>query len=182
MIILDSESIWTWSHFSFGLVYGITASLLFLFIVLILFKPKIIIAPFLCKANGDTWYVFKFVNVSFFSAHDIKVELHKIRKIPMGGGTYNNVNEKLTLLNGEISHIPKRLTVFNKSNLNPHCITVRSSEDINKILSDEACGILLRVGLKHGLTGLSKVFEREYANVEEIKAGKFKPGAKFVTI
>lgn len=86
------ETVWTWSHFLFGLTYAIVASLIFLFIVLFLFKPKIKIAPYLCKvANvGEVpYYSFKFVNMSFFPAHDVKIELHKIRKIPMGEGKYN---------------------------------------------------------------------------------------------
>ena len=91
MILVDA--VWTWSHFLFGLTYAIVASLMFLFIVLFLFKPKIRIAPFLCKLTNPgepVYYSFKFVNTSFFPAHDVKIELHKIRKIPMGNGKYNN--------------------------------------------------------------------------------------------
>jgi hypothetical protein len=184
MFILNTEPIWTWSHFLFGLTYAIVASLIFLFIVLFFFKPKIRISPFLCRAsiNGEQCYIFKFVNVSRFSAHDITVELHKTRRIPMGGGSVNNEYKKLTLLNAEISHISAKLPFWEKDNASHHCVTVRSKEDVNKILSDESNGIVLRVGLKHGLTGLSKVFEQEYANVEDIKNGKFKPGTKFVAL
>lgn len=185
MIILDTEPIWTWSHFLFGLTYAIVASLIFLFIVLILFKPKIRICPFLTyvQAGVDTpYYTFKFVNVSYFSAHDIHAELHKTRKIPMGGGKYNNEYEKLTLVNGEMSHVPRRLPFWSKNDANPHCMTVRSTQNIREILTPESNGIVLRISLKHGLTGLSKVFEQEYANEQDIKQGKFKPGTKFATL
>jgi len=36
--------------------------------------------------------------------------------------------------------------------------------------------------LKHGLTGLSNVFEQDYANTNDIKHSKFKPGPKFDVI
>lgn len=184
MILLDSESVWTWNHFFFGLTYAIVASLIFLFIVLLLFKPKIKICPFLCHVNnnGDPFYQFKFVNHSFFSAHDVKVELSTIRRIPMGGGNYNNEYKDLTLVNGMISHIPGRRIFWVKNMANPHCITVRSYDHINAILADDLNGITLKVSLKHGLTGLSKVFEQEYANEQDIMNGKFKPGTKFETL
>jgi hypothetical protein len=176
------ETVWTWSHFLFGLTYAIVASLIFLFIVLLLFKPKIKIAPFLCKLAGPgepEYYSFKFVNRSFFSAHDVKIELHKIRKIPMGGGKYNNEREKLKLVNGQVSHIPGRASFWNRKDTDPHCLTVRSIENISEILSDQYNGISLQVSLKHGLTGLSKVFDQEYGSGTTIVNGRFIPGPKF---
>ncbi len=100
----------------------------------------------------------------------------------MGNGEFNNEYNQLCLLNSEISHIPARTMAWSKNNAHPHCITVRSTEDINTILSDELNGIMFRVSLKHGLTGLSNVFEQEYANIENIRRGKFRPGSKFETI
>ncbi len=187
MTILEAETNWTWSHFLFGLTYSILASLIFLFIVLILFKPIIRISSFLCKESNNEntnqfFYVFKFVNISFFPAHDIKIELHKIKKIPMGNGKFNNSYHRLTLLSQEIFHIPARLYFGKKNDANPHCVTLRTTENINSILSDQFNAIKLRVCLKHGLTGLSKVFEQEYANESEIKDGKFKPGTKFALL
>ena len=185
MMLLGEYSVWTWGHFFFGLTYAITASLIFLFIVLLLFKPKIRICSFLCKyttAGNPPIYIFKFINLSYFPAHEIRVELHKIRKIPMGSGKFNNEYHKLTLLNGEISHIPARVPFWNKNAANPHCVTVRSKENINNILSDDSNAIILKVSLKHGLTGLSKVFEHEYAQEQAIKIGKFKPGTQFAVL
>lgn len=56
---------------------------------------------------------------------------------------------------------------------------VRTFEDLNEILNVEHNAIILRISLKHGLSGLSNVFEHEYGNVEDIKKGKFKPVTKF---
>jgi hypothetical protein len=99
-------------------------------------------------------------NSSFFPAHDVKIELHKIRKIPMGNGRYNNEREKLKLVNGQVSHLPGRTFFWNRKDTDPHCLTVRSMENIGEILSDQYNGISLQVSLKHGLTGLSKVLIR----------------------
>lgn len=187
---MDSTATWTsspywgtfWGQFFIELTGGLLGALIFLFIVLFLFKPKIRIAPFLIRINSENenpYYIFKFVNSSFFSAHDLKVELFKIVRIPMGGGESNNAHYKLAISNGDISQLPPRLPFWRNNMAHPHCMVVRTFDDINSILSEELNGILLRVSLKHGLTGLSNVFEQEYANETDIKVGKFRPGKKF---
>lgn len=99
----------------------------------------------------------------------------------MGGGLYNNEYEKLTMVNPEIPKLPGR--PFRRRNQsNPDCIIFKSLEPISDILGDEFHAIALRVSLKHGLTGLSNVFEQEYANIEDIRTGRYKPGTKFETI
>src|ERR1035437_5929071 len=83
MIFLHHESIWTWSHFFFGLTYALVASLIFLFIVLVFLRPKIEISPFICKQinnldkETDFFYVFKIINKSYFSAFDVQIECFK---------------------------------------------------------------------------------------------------------
>src|SRR5690349_19397059 len=106
------ETIWyenaNWSNFwgqlTIELIGGFLSSLIFLYLVLLLFKSKIRIASFLCRMNraGEQYYTFKFVNTSLFAAYDVKVELYKIRKIPMGGGKYNNEYKKLSMANDNI--------------------------------------------------------------------------------
>lgn len=181
----NSSDFWGtfWGQFWIELLGGTLAAFLFLFIILWLLKPKVQIAPFICCVNPTygrpSYYSFKFINKSFFAAHEIKVELHKLRKIPMGNGEFNNEYSKLTIVNCEISHIPGRTTALRKNKDHPHCIIIRSTEDISFILSEEMHALQLRVSLKHGLTGLLNVFEREYANTQDIKTGKFRPGTKF---
>ena len=67
-----------------------------------------------------------------------------------------------------------------KSKTHPHCLIVRSFDDISSILKEELSGLLLQVSLKHGLTGLSNVLEQEFAHEMDIKSGKFKPGKELV--
>lgn len=104
-----------WGQSIIEFVGGIIGSFIFLLLVLWLLKPKISIAPFLCNVvnNEGAFYVFKMVNLSFFAAHEIKLELHTIHKIPMGGkGLINNRYNQLDLTNSQISHVPGRLTFW----------------------------------------------------------------------
>jgi hypothetical protein len=185
--ILSETVLWDtfWGQIIIELTGGILGSFVFLFLVLIFLKPKIGIAEFLCKVNssiGPSLYIFKFVNLSFFSAHEVTIKLHKIRRVPMGNGNINHEYERLQLKNSFISHIPRRPFFWQRNKSNLHCIIVRCGENLNEILRNEMQGITIKVSLKHGLTGLSNVFEYEYGNETDIKIGKFKPGTKFGVI
>lgn len=183
------ETVWStsaywnsfWGQFTIELLGGILGSFIFLFLALILLKPKVRIVGFLCKLRTaiGPLYLFKFINLSFFPAHEVNIELHKIKRIPMGNGQLNITYEKLNLNNSFISHIPRRPAFWRRNKSNLHCIIVRSSDDLNTILRDEMQGVVIKVSLKHGLSGLSNVFEYEYGSETDIKEGKFKPGMKF---
>lgn len=114
-----------------------------------------------------------------FSAHDIEIQLFKMRKVPMGSGFINNKYEEINLRQPKISHLPRRTTRLGKDVHNNHCLVIRCRENLNEILEQEIEGIMLKISLKHGLTGLARVTEMEYWNVEDIKSGKFTPGTKF---
>lgn len=186
------ETIWyenaNWSNFwgqlTIELIGGFLSSLIFLYFVLLLFKPKVKIAPVLCKKNiaGQIYYSFKFVNTSFFAAYEVKVELFRIKKIPMGKGNYNSEYKNLILLNSNISIIRARKRFWQEDRTYHHCLTVRTMEDIESILADEYQGVCVRVSLKHGLTGLPGVFEQEYGTQQDLRIGKFEPGGKFTQI
>jgi hypothetical protein len=167
------------------LLGGVFGSFIFLFTVLIFCKPKIRICNFICRVDrvrSESYYAFKFVNLSVFAAHEINVELHQSRRIPMGEGKFNTTYERKSLVNGSISHVMARSAKWRRKQNNPHCIIVRTHENLREILEDDFNCLILRVSLKHGLTGLLKVFEQEYGNEEDIKVGKFKPGTRFETI
>ena len=182
----SNNSFWGtfWGQFSIDILGGIIGAFFFLFIVLFFLRPKINIASFLCRIlhNGKNYYHFKFVNASIFDAHDVKIELYEIRKIPMGGGQYNNTYKKLELLNSEVACLPRKPMPWAKREDHPHCMIVRTLNDIDSIVSDENSAVLIRITLKHGLTGLSNVFEQDYANNNDIKPSKYKPGPKFDVI
>lgn len=179
------QSQWTVSNFLFNSTCSLVASFVFLFVVLKWLKPRIRIADFICKTpeTGDSnVYVFKFKNNSFIDAFDVKVELFEIERHIMGNGTYNKNNKKLTLFHDYISLMPGRSIIKKSDGMHNDCITVRTIENIEEILSVSTKGIALRISLKHGLTGLTNVLEQEFGSKESIKSGKFKSGREFATL
>lgn len=182
-----AQSFWNTfiGQLSIELLGGIIGGLIFLFIVLLAFRPKVSICDFICVSQPDGMqdtYFFKFVNKSFFAAHDINIELFSVKKIPMGGGSFNQKLDKLELLLSHVSHIRGRPALLTKKLDNRHCLVVRCHVNLNEILRIETNAILFKVSLKHGLTGLAEVFEQEYGNEEDIRKGKFKPGTKFGSV
>ncbi|MBX7125699.1 MAG: hypothetical protein K1X47_08410 [Cyclobacteriaceae bacterium] len=73
-----------WGQFTIEILGGLTGAFIFLFIVLWFVRPKIRIAGFLCKIpnGGIDYYHFKFVNDSFFDAHDVKIDCMRFEKFP----------------------------------------------------------------------------------------------------
>ncbi|MEJ0102124.1 MAG: hypothetical protein WDO19_05985 [Bacteroidota bacterium] len=140
-----------WGQMSIELIGGIIGSFIFLFVVLIFFRPKLKLSKFICvnKQNGvNSTYYFKFVNLSFFSAHEINIELFSVKQIPMGDGKFNPKFDQLTLILNHISHIPGRPFKWNKTPDNLHCLVIRCHENLDEILSVETNAIMLKISLK----------------------------------
>jgi hypothetical protein len=94
------------------LIGGTIGALIFLFIVLLFFRPKLKVSNFICVNQPDgmqNTYYFKIVNYSKFAAHDINIELFSSRKIPMGGGKFNPKFDKLNLV---LSHFTYSTSPF----------------------------------------------------------------------
>ena len=88
---------------------SIVASFIFLFLVLLFFKPKVRLSPFVCKGRfmeGDNtdYFFIKIINVSFFSAYDVSVELLEVDSYPTINGQMNNRFIPLTLVLNHISN------------------------------------------------------------------------------
>jgi len=181
------DPVWTWSHFFFGLTYAITASFLFLFVVLVFFKPKIKICPFICRSEspyeGEKMvYYFKIVNTSLFSANDVKAELCVIERYPVPPtGMMNKRSTNIKLIADYVPIIaPFRPKWYRKAA--DHCLKFRSLEDIESIVKDEFKSVEFSVYLRHGLTGLVTIYSQEYSDKSEIENGKHTYGTKFGVI
>ncbi len=177
----------TWQLFFFNVGCSAIASLFFLFLVLLLFKPKLKICPFICKCklefDGDQEYcLFKIVNSSLFSAYDIKAELSLLRKYPVPPSGMMNIRfTALSIVSNQISHIPPyRPSWWRKSA--DHAIRIRTVENLEQYLEDPYCSIELRISVRHGLTGLSKVIRYEYSHISQLKFGNFTYGTKFAVL
>jgi hypothetical protein len=173
-----------WPNFFFNVGCSLLASLVFLFLILFLFKPKLRICPFLCKSrlgfDGDQEYcLFKIVNYSFFSAYDVKAELSLLRKYPVPPSGMMNVRYMpLEMALNKISHIPPFRPAWWRKSAD-HAVRLRTKENLMRFLEDDYCSIELRVSLRHGLTGLSRVVRYEYSHISQLKMGNFTYGSKF---
>ena len=172
---------WTCAEAIFNICCSLIASLLFLFVVLFIFKPKIRIAPFICKPTDDIPYYFKIVNMSLFIAYDIKVELAEVVKYPIPPGKTNKRQTDLSLVLDNFLYLPPYRPLWFRGTAD-HAVTFRTTENLIKILSDDQKSIEINISLKHGLTGFSKVYKYEYCDISEIKEGRFAYGTKFATI
>lgn len=124
------------------------------------------------------YYFFKLINISLFSAYDVYIELLEVDRYPVANGQMNNRFRSLSLVSNRVSNIPGYLPSWVRKNA-PYAITVRSTEDLHCLLKNEYKSIMIKVTLRHGLTGLVKVHSKEYANTAQIKNGKFNYGLKF---
>jgi|SRR6476661_3429074 len=165
---------------------SIVGSLIFLFIVLIFLKPKIRISPFVCKSpspfpteQAEIAYYIKVVNMSLFTAYDLKAELHILERYATPPKGMMNVRQvPLTLVAGNLSNLDGYRPFWWRKEAE-HCIRFRTLDNLDDILKADTKSVEFKVILRHGLTGLSKVYSQEYADLTEIKVGKFSYGTKF---
>ena len=69
-----------------------------------------------------------------------------------------------------------------KKNYADYAMLFRTYEDLPTILNNERNAIKIQITLKHGLTGLSKVYHVEYVNCSDIKKGHFAFGNNFAIV
>ncbi|WP_154648034.1 hypothetical protein [Pedobacter arcticus] len=163
---------------------SVIASFIFLFLVLYLLRPKISISTYICKqvntfddSTANT-YVFKIINESYFSAFDVQLELFKLEQYRVTAKGINNRIKPIAMQTNEIKHIPNYISSkkCNKRSFAPHAIMFRTNEVLEEILKNEKETLQLQITLRHGLTGLSRVYHKDYITIDDIKEGQFKFG------
>lgn len=163
------------------------ASFIFLFVVLFLFKPQIKICPFICRTASQfegesTVYFFKIVNASLFSGNDVKVELNVLERYPTPPtGMMNIRTRSLKLKSDYLCNLEPSRPEWIRKEAN-HCVRFRTDENLEQIVNDEFKSVEFKVYLRHGLTGLVKVFTQEYSDISLIKNAKHAYGPKFEII
>jgi hypothetical protein len=116
--------------------------------------------------------------VSFFSAYDIKVELVHTDKYTAENGQMHTRDTSLKLAVDKGSHIPGYRPSWLRKNA-PYAIRLRTTENLMEILRNDYKSVKIKVSLRHGLTGLSKVKTKEYTDTSQVKKGRFRYGLKF---
>jgi hypothetical protein len=167
-----------------GILSSFVASFIFIFSLLFLFKPRIAISDFMCKGylpqQSDKEYCFvKVVNKSWFNAYEIKAILQKVQvyQTPPVGMTNNRITN-LSLVLDNLSHLPPYRPKWWRREA-AHAFRFRTTEDVWSIVDNDLESVRIQIIAKHGLTGLTKVFEEQYSHISQIKNGSFTYGTKF---
>lgn len=170
--------------FLFNVVCSMVAAFAFLFFVLYVLRPSISITDCICKTknvyddSSEYVYVFKIYNKSFFSAFDLQFELFKQTQTRVNQHGINQINQALSLHVSGVKHLDAHASNRKCKNTHyaKHAYLFRTHEDLEQILSDDNQTIQLQIVLRHGLTGLSRAYKKDYINLKDVKSGKFNFG------
>ena len=171
------------TSFLLGLLGNIIASFLFLLIILWFLRPKISICSQIAKQShaidGESVaYFFKVINKSVFDAFDIQLKLSKMEQIKVDRAGINERITDLSLKHNEIKHIMPYMSSRKCKNRNyaKHAILFRTFEPLEDILKNENETLELQITVRHGLTGLSRVYKSVYVDSADIIKGSFEFG------
>ena len=169
--------------FLIHLLAGTLVAFVFLFMVLFFLRPSIRISPDIAKnidhfENDKTCYSFKMINLSWFSAYEIEIEVNELIVIPVDGGQ-NIRYTKIPIKRSNITHLSPYRPQWINPNYGRHALQIRVYEDIDSIIKTTLKSVQIEVTLRHGLTGLTKVFNRDYSVQGRIREGQFVFGNSF---
>ena len=161
------------------IILSIVSSFIFIFMLLKLMRPKILISPNICykEFDGKMYYLFKIVNRSRFDLYDIHFRL--IKKTPYIINNGKKINHRLTEIDistNHMDHIPK---YKKEKDYGEHAILIRTDYPLEDDIENSKINIRLTVTGRHGLTNLTRVVSQDYTTKKIIFKGKeFKFGRK----
>lgn len=164
--------------FVIGLLGSLVASVIFLYYILTKLRPRIDISPYIAyfkdlNVPDSKRYYFKIVNKSSHAAFDVRFRICELIRWPAANGKMHEQRKDLEVRKEYLSHVPKYKKIRDGDTFAPHAIIITCLDDRKPILEDTNKCIELQVLLRHGLTGLSKVFHYEYSNINSVKEGIF---------
>ncbi|MCY1397508.1 hypothetical protein D9M71_125160 [compost metagenome] len=151
-----------------GLISGILSSIL-VFQYISTIEPELEISKYIAKTDykGNTYYEFKFVNRSSRTILDIKSELVTVTQNEFRQGPTQYIS-KIKMDEGEILNIEP----FDKTNQRGgYTGRISTTSDLEKILAKDGVELRLSIVAKDSLSGVTKVFEQNFANKDSIKPG-----------
>lgn len=161
-----------------GTFSGLIASYLFLMGFLRNKRPVIEIADYISKDEYDneTNYIFKFVNRTKSEIFDVHIELTFYK--PFGDFNGRNLSGKdITLKDNFVSYIPCESS---NDDHNLHAMRIRTTDDLETNWTDTSSFIRLTVIAKHSLSGLNKVFVKDFLTRDCITTKKFLSGNNLI--
>ena len=174
----------TFFDFTLGVLSSLIASFVFIFSLLFFLRPRIKISSNISRRTGffedkeKITYMFKVINLSWFSAYDVSIELNCLESYPVKDGM-NFRFTPLQMRRSKINFIPYFRPNWLKKKYGEYAMIFVTQEDLATILEDEKKSIQLQITLRHGVTGLSKVYNMDYAHHTLIKNGHFQFGNSF---
>lgn len=177
---MDFFASWNFSAFLFNIVCSVIASFIFVYLLLIILKPKFRLIPIIARQDSpfddvpDICYAFKIVNKSLFGAYDVEARAN-FYTLRMGeNGIYHRIFHKIELKTSKINYVPRR-KLF-KKNYGDNCIQFFTYENLLDEVKDNKKYVQLQVTARHGLSGLSNIFTYDFIDNSFIKNGMFCAG------
>lgn len=167
--------------FLIGILSSLIASVVFLYYILTRLRPRIEISPYISLhpdlniPDKDRYYL-KFINKSKHDAYDIRIRLCELIRWPAANGKQHEQRKDLELKKDFMAHVPPFIKTTDKNTFAPHAIILTCLDDLAPILRDKNKCIELQLILRHGLTGLAKVYKFEYSDISSVKKGMFEFG------
>ncbi len=173
-MLLDYDSFWF--HLTAHFVVSVSASIVFLLVVLRTLQPRLRFSKNITikNKNNKKYYVFKIVNRSIYDCFSVSFELY--RRIPyiVDGVKVNHDVYPVKLSRENIYSIPRRRK---KIGYGDHAVLIATEEDLSKDIDIENLDYSLHVIAKHGLSNLTKVFVVSFNSSAVFHDGNFKFGS-----
>lgn len=178
-----------WSAFA-----SFLASLVLAFIIFVLFRPRVSISPKIAQREdetGETFYSFKFINTSLFSAFDVLIEAYVCYEIGAtnNGRGVNVKTKKVNLRRSNWIYMARWRPVVSGTVYAPHCMIVSTKLDVDeddknvknikKEIESNSNYLEFRVTLKHSFSNLSSTYRKRFNTSDCVEKGKFKFGNSF---
>ncbi|MBC7439802.1 MAG: hypothetical protein H7250_07450 [Flavobacterium sp.] len=168
--------------FCLPIFVGVLSSYILLLLLFTFMKPSFRISDKMSYIDSSRFvaefknsYLIKVTNVSWYMAYNINVKLEKIESYGVKNGK-NNRLLPLSMLSNQVTYI-KNCSFMNPSN-GENAYLFRTKEDINAILENND-KIRFTLTAKHGFSGLTKIFIKDYEVLSDIETGHFKFGKSF---
>lgn len=137
-------------------------------------RPVIEVSGYISKIQfkGETNYLFKFINKTGSEIFDVRIEPTFYKPFGDFNGS-NLIGKDIDLKDNFCSYLPcdKEEDIHNL-----HAIRVRTTEDLEGKWTDESSFIRLTVIAKHSLSGLNKVYVKDFLSKDCITTQKFLSG------
>ncbi len=166
--------------FLFNVFCSFIASFIFIFSLLFLLKPKIKIVKLISRQDSpfdevsQICYGFKVINKSLFSTYDIEAKASYFVIKQGENGIVDKIYKKIKLNTHKIDYIPSN-KLFDKK-YGDHCIQFFTYEDLLGEMNKGGIYVNFQICAKHGLTGLTNVFNHTFTSKKDIQDGGFVSG------